>query len=139
VHQWIRASYATNQLLIAAHVGTDEKTGLWIAPLENASLAIRVVPIGRYVFWVIRNVGAALYAITDLDAPRRRIVRATLGAPTPDSWKTIVPEGEGVIDGARLVQSKLVVRRFIDLGHTLSVYDLEGTIHSAVGCAVTLR
>jgi prolyl oligopeptidase len=129
VHQWIRASYTTNQLLIAAHVGTDEKTGLWIAPLENASLAIRVIPMGRYSFWVIRNVGAALYAITDLDAPKRRIVRATLGAPTPNNWKTIVPEGEGVIDGARLVRDKLVVRRFIDLGHTLSVYDLEGTKH----------
>jgi prolyl oligopeptidase len=78
VHQWIRPSYATNQLLIHAHVGTDEKNGLWIAPLENASLAIRVVPIGRYSFWVIRNAGPALYAITDLDAPKRRVVRARL-------------------------------------------------------------
>ena len=135
VHQWIRPSYATNQLLIHAHVGTDERNGLWIAPLENASLAIRVVPIGRYSFWVIRNLGPALYAITDLDAPKRRIVRATLGAPSPDSWKTIVPEGKGVIDGARLVRDKLVVRRLIDLGHTLSFYDLEGTKHADIPVA----
>jgi len=103
--------------------------------LENASLAIRVVPIGRYSFWVIRNLGPALYAITDLDAPKRRIVRATLGAPSPDSWKTIVPEGKGVIDGARLVRDKLVVRRLIDLGHTLSFYDLEGTKHADIPVA----
>jgi prolyl oligopeptidase len=135
VHQWIRPSYATNQLLIHAYVGTDEKNGLWIAPLENASLAIRVVPIGRYSFWVIRNAGPALYAITDLDAPKRRVVRATLGAPSPDSWKTIVPEGEGVIDGARLVRDKLVVLRLIDLGHTLGIYDLEGTKHADIPTA----
>jgi prolyl oligopeptidase len=84
---------------------------------------------------VIRNIGAALYAITELDAPRRRIVRATLGAPSPESWKTIVPEGEGVIDGARLVRDKLVVRRLIDLGHTLSIYDLEGNKQSDIPIA----
>jgi prolyl oligopeptidase len=126
VGMWLRPSYTTNQLFIQARTGTDRKAGLWIAPLENASLAIRVLGMGRCSFWLIRNVGAALYAVTDLDAPKGRIVRMTLGNPAPDAWKTIVSESDGVIDNCTMVGNRLLVRHFKDLGHKLSIYDLEG-------------
>jgi prolyl oligopeptidase len=122
----LRASYSTNQLFIHARTGTDRKAGLWIAPLENASLAIRLLGMGRASFWVIRNVGASIYAVTDLDAPKGRIVRMTLGNPVPEAWKTIVPESDGVIDGCTMAGNRLLVRHFKDLSHQLSIYDLEG-------------
>jgi prolyl oligopeptidase len=126
VGMWLRPSYTTNQLFISARTGTDRKSGLWIAPMENAGLAIRLLGMGRAGLWVFRNAGAAIYAVTDLDAPKGRIIRMTLGNPAPDAWKTILPEGDGVIDHAIMASNRLLVRHFKNLGHTLTIYDAEG-------------
>lgn len=128
----LRRSYATNQLMVSAASGTDEKRGYWVGPLVNAALLTMLVPIGRSSFWPFRNNVAAHYAATDLEAPRGRVVRMFQGDPRPGSWQTIVPESDGVIDGATITGNRLLVRRFKDLGHQLAIYDLEGKKQSDV-------
>ena len=132
VFMTLRASYPTNQLMVTARIGTDQKAGFWVGPLLDATLLTLLVPMGRSSFWPIRNNGAVHFAVTDLDAPRGRIVRLIQGDPRPGGWQTIVPESDGVIDGATLVGANLVVRRFKDLGHKLAIYDLEGKLQADV-------
>ena len=126
LYMGISASYTTNQLFLFAGIGTDRNNGFWAGPLADAGLLTMLFPIGRASFRPIRNVGASHYAITDLDAPKGRIVRMTQGDPRTGSWQTIIPEGDGVIDGAALAGNRLVVRRFKDLGHQIAVHDLDG-------------
>jgi prolyl oligopeptidase len=136
----LRRSYATNQLMVSAASGTDEKRGYWVGPLADARLLNMMVPIGLASFWPFRNNIAAHFAVTDRDAPRGRIVRVFQGDPRPGSWQTIVPEAaDGVIDGATIAGTRLVVRRFKDLGHQLSIYDLEGKKQSDVEVPGTTR
>lgn len=135
----LRRSYATNQLLVSAGTGTDEKRGYWVGPLTDASLLTMLAPIGRSAFWPFRNDGGAHYAVTDLDAPRGRVVRLIQGDPRPASWQNIAPEDAGVIDGATVAAGRLLVRRFKDLGHQLSIYDLDGMKQSEVEIDGTVR
>jgi prolyl oligopeptidase len=135
----LRRSYATNQLMVSAGTGTDEKRGYWVGPLVDARLLSMMVPIGLGSFWAFRNNLATHFASTDLNAPRGRIVRVIQGDPRPGSWQTIVPESDGVIDGATISGSRLLVRRFKDLGHQLAIYDLEGKKQSDVAIDGTLR
>ncbi len=139
VFMQLRRSYATNQLMVSAWVGTDDKRGYWVGPLTNAGLLTMLVPIGRSSFWPFRNNGAAHFAATDLDAPRGRIVRIIQGDPYPRGWQTIVPEADGVIDNATIIANRLIVRRFKDLGHQLSIYDLEGKPQADVAIDGTVR
>jgi prolyl oligopeptidase len=128
----LRRSYATNQLMVSAASGTDEKRGYWVGPLADARLLSMMVPIGLASFWPFRNNIAAHFAATDRDAPRGRIVRVFQGDPRPGSWQTIVPEAaDGVIDGATIAGTRCCAR-FKDLGHQLSIYDLEGKKQSDV-------
>ena len=104
------------------------------------ALLTMMVPIGLASFWPFRNNLAAHFAVTDLNAPRGRIVRVIQGDPRPGGWQTIVPEAaDGVIDGATISGSRLLVRRFKDLGHQLSIYDLEGKKQSDVEIDGTVR
>lgn len=139
----LRRSYATNQLMVSAGTGTDEKRGYWVGPLTNAPLLFMLVPMGLASFWAFRNNMAAHFAATDLNAPRGRIVRIIQGDPRPNSWLTVVPEeasaDAGVIDGATITANRLVVRRFKYLGHQLSIYDLEGKKQSDVAIEGTAR
>jgi prolyl oligopeptidase len=135
----LRRSYATNQLMVSAGTGTDEKRGYWVGPLGDATLLTMLVPIGRSSFWPFRNNVATHFAVTDLEAPRSRIVRIIQGDPRPGGWQTVVPEETGVIDNATITANRLIVRRFKDLGHQLSIYDLDGKKQSDVAIDGTVR
>ena len=54
-------------------------------------------------------VGDRLVGTTTLDAPRGRVVTADLAAPTPDRWRTVVPEADDVIEGVAVTRSSLLV------------------------------
>lgn len=128
----LRAIYATNLLMVTARIGTDERIGVWAGPMLEPSDLKPMVPMGLASFNIVQSLGNTHYAITDHEAPRGRIVRVSQTDPKPSSWQTIVPESDALIDGATIVSSKLLVRSFKDLGHQLTIHDLEGRRESRV-------
>jgi len=66
------------------------------------------------------------YVRTDYQAPNGRILKAMPGGVAPEAWKTVVPEGKDVIDGANIVGGKLFVHRLHDVRSETSIYTLEG-------------
>ncbi|MFS8585527.1 MAG: S9 family peptidase, partial [Acidimicrobiia bacterium] len=54
-------------------------------------------------------VGDRLVGTTTLDAPRGRVVAAPLDAPTPEHWRTVVPESDDVVEGVAVTAGSLLV------------------------------
>jgi len=90
-------------LLVSASVGTAPRTDVWIAPLHGADgrldrgallrPAFREVAVGldaETAAWVGRD--GRLYARTDLDAPRGRLVVADPHEPGIEHWSTLLAE-----------------------------------------------
>ncbi|PIE50403.1 MAG: S9 family peptidase [Flavobacteriales bacterium] len=46
---------------------------------------------------IIANKGSVFYAITDLDAPNKKIISFDIQNPNPKHWKTILPETNNVL------------------------------------------
>jgi prolyl oligopeptidase len=68
-----------------------------------------------------------LFMRTDHQAPKGRIVAVDLASPGAASWRTVVPEGEDVIDGFSEIGGDLYVtfvRR--DVSHGIQRYSLTG-------------
>jgi prolyl oligopeptidase len=57
-------------------------------------------------FTVVRD---RLVGHTTLDAPRGRVITAQLRAPTPERWRTVVPESDDVIQGIAVTDHSLLV------------------------------
>ena len=80
--------------------------------------------------WV-QIAGGRIYAVTNLGAPRGRVVSAALDHPQADQWETIVPESEGltgaVIEGAVIAGDSLVVSSTEHAVSRLRRYQLDGT------------
>ena len=72
-------------------------------------------------------VGDRLYAVTNLDAPRGRVVTADLTKPQAEDWKTIVPESSAVIDGAVVAGGRLIVASAEHAVSRLHHYALDGS------------
>jgi prolyl oligopeptidase len=71
-------------------------------------------------------VGERLYAVTNLGAPRGRVVAADLVRPQAEHWETIVPESSAVIDGAVVAGGRLVVASAEHAVSRLHHYALDG-------------
>jgi prolyl oligopeptidase len=78
----------------------------------------------------IRN---QLYIITDLGAPRYRIVQIDLSDPGRDHWKEIVPESKNLLEDAAVVGGKLVVKYLVDAKNRLTVFGLDGKREREIG------
>ena len=74
--------------------------------------------------WVVRG---RLYAVTNLDAPRGRVVSADLDQPEAGSWETIVPESEAVIESAVVAGDILLVSSAEHAVSRLHRYGLDGS------------
>jgi prolyl oligopeptidase len=74
--------------------------------------------------------GGRIYAVTNLNAPRGRVVSAALDRPQADAWQTIVPESDGptgaVLEGAVVAGDALVVSSTEHAVSRLRRYGLDG-------------
>ena len=77
-------------------------------------------------FSFIGNDGAKLYFLTDLDAPAKRIVTLDAATPGRENAKEIVAKGEGTIDGASILDGRLIVQSLVDVLPHVRLFDLAG-------------
>jgi len=72
-------------------------------------------------------VGDRLYAVTNLDAPRGRVVSVAVDAPEAERWTTIVPESSAVVEAAVVAGEWLLVASSEHAVSRLHRYRLDGT------------
>jgi prolyl oligopeptidase len=71
-------------------------------------------------------VGDHLFVITDLDAPKYRLLEIDLTNPGRDHWREIIPESKDLLEDAAVVGGKLVVKYLVDAKNRLTVFGLDG-------------
>ncbi len=82
-------------------------------------------------FYAIEVIGEKLYAFTNVDAPRGRIVELNtnnLDAP----WKDVIPQKSEVLENTTLVGGKLFLTYMKDANHKSYVYNLDGSLYDEV-------
>ena len=91
-------------------------------------------------FTVVRD---RLVGHTTLEAPRGRVITAPLRSPTPEHWRTVVPESDDVIQGVAVTERSLLVastRAAVSRLHhlPLPLERAEGSTAPAVGPPVEI-
>ena len=130
VYLRVQTSLETRLLKITASSGSSEKTGYYIAPLEEPRNVTEIFPLGVAWFWPIESFGATHYALTDLDAPKGRLVRIDEADFKPDRWHTVIAESEQTLDFAKVFTNRLVVKHLDNLDSRISVRNLNGRVLS---------
>ncbi len=73
-----------------------------------------------------------LYMLTNANAPRYRVVAVDLRDPRPPAWRTVVPEGDAVIEIAAVAGGRLYVVSMRDAHSELHSYALDGSDRRAI-------
>ena len=114
-------------LVISVWRGTDPTNRVYVADLTGGLGAARVRPLldaadARYE--LIAGVDGRLYLLTDLDAPRGRVV--AIDVADPGELREVIPEGSDALETVRLVGERLAAISLHDAHHRLAIFETDG-------------
>ncbi len=133
---WPQVSDDDRWLFVTIERGTESNCRLWAIRQEVVGARVRIgkpirlVDEATHEWRVIDAVDDVAYVITDLDAPRSRIVAIDL--PASEERRTLVlreilPQGDAQIADAVIAGDHLVVETLEDATPVLRRYRLDGT------------
>jgi len=121
-------------LFIYMYNGAASKNVLYYAELgqpKNPDIGAKIKPLytaNDASYDPIGTDGDTIYLQTTNDAPKGKVVAAKFSDPSIDHWKTIVPEGKGVIQSAQMSDGKIVVENMIVAKNKVHIYDTNGKL-----------
>jgi prolyl oligopeptidase len=66
--------------------------------------------------------------VTDLNAPRYRIIAIDVNKPERKNWVEVIPEKKSVISNAQIINNHFVIVYTEDVKHKIEIYTLGGEI-----------
>jgi prolyl oligopeptidase len=115
-------------LVLSISRGTDPQNQVLVRETTAAGDAPFTELVGDFEnqFWFLGNEGTKFFFLTDLDAPKKRIVTMDIGQPGRDHVTQIVPESEATLDGATMLSGRLVGQYMVDVLSEVDLFDLTG-------------
>ena len=112
---------------VVVHIseGTDPDTRLWVFPITSDGFGepVKVVDSFADEITFVRMSGDALVLRTDRDAPRGRVVLASLDGQFTD----LIPEGPDTLQAVRGTAAGLATLTLVDAQPVLTLYALDGS------------
>ncbi|MBZ6379114.1 S9 family peptidase [Pacificimonas flava] len=119
-------------LIIYSSEGTDERYQVHVIDLASDDLAPVTLIGARENNWAYAgNRGSEIYFLTNLDAPRQRVVRLDMSDPAAQPVQ-IVGQDDAVLEQAALKRDTLVLAYLSDVKSELRTFALDGTPLGAV-------
>lgn len=124
-------------LIVSINKGTAPENRLWFLPLNQPNptpapaqapanfIKLLDTPDASYSF--IDNVGSTFYILTNLNAPRSKIIAIDLAHPERAAWKTILPEGPDALASVSTVNNQFVVTTLHDAWNQVKLFNLDGS------------
>src|SRR6059036_2913962 len=99
-------------------LGTDRRNRVYYLDLKDAKRprvtgnVVRLLDDFDASFAFVGNDGPVFYFLTDLDAPRKRVVaidtRHREGGRGRTQWREVIPQGDDVLEGVQIVHDTFV-------------------------------
>lgn len=110
-------------LVITTYEGTDARYEIILQDLREGSPP-RCLITGLEHAWILAGAsGDLLYFVTDLDAPRYRVVSVD---PANSRLREVIGESADTIADASIHGGRLIVHRLVDVQSVVHSYDLDG-------------
>jgi prolyl oligopeptidase len=126
----LETSHDGHWLAVTVSLGTAPRTDCYLAELRGPggqeAPAWRTMQEGVDAqAWPILSRGGDLYLVTDLDAPRRRLVVADPARPDASTWRDLLPEDPdgAVLEGVALTADRLVALRSRHAVSEVAIHD----------------
>ncbi|MBB6097673.1 prolyl oligopeptidase [Deinobacterium chartae] len=115
-------------LVVHVWVGTDPRNRLFYRDLEAGGEMVELIPDLEAAYGFVANRGSTLYLISNLEAPRQRLIAVDLTAPGRENWRTVIPEREDVLQVVSAAGDEFLALHLRDASHRLTRYGYGGEL-----------
>jgi prolyl oligopeptidase len=120
-----------NYLIISVWRGTDPKNLLFYKDLRDPnSPVVELIREFEANYSFVGNDGSRFWLLTDLNAPRRRLVAIDLD--NPGQVQEVIPEAEETLQGVSLINNQFVAFYLKDAHTQIKTFALDGTYLGAI-------
>ncbi len=113
-------------------LGTDRRNRVYYLDLKDARRpkvtgeVVRLLDDFDASYAFVGNDGPVFYLLTDLDAPRKRVIAIDTRHPERARWREIIPQGPDVLDGIQIIHDTFVANYMHDASSRLRLFTLAG-------------
>jgi len=118
--------------ILSVWLGTDRRNRVYYLDLRDARRprvtgdVVRLLDDFDASYGFIGNDGPVFYFVTDLDAPRKRVVAIDTRHPERARWREIIPQGDDVIELVSIIHDTFVTSYLHDAHSRLRLFGLDG-------------
>ncbi|PYP43803.1 MAG: S9 family peptidase [Gemmatimonadetes bacterium] len=115
-------------------LGTDRRNRVYYLDLKDARRpkvtgeVVRLLDDFDASYAFVGNDGPVFYFLTDLQAPRKRVIAIDTRHPERARWREIIPQGPDVLDGIHIIHDTFVANYMHDASSRLRLFTLEGRL-----------
>jgi prolyl oligopeptidase len=120
-------------LIIAVWQGTEVRNRLFYRDLQAGSEVIELIPDLEAEYTFVGNDGPVFYFLTNLDAPRRRVIAIDTNQPAKENWITLIPQTTDTLEAVGMVNHQFICLYLQDAHHVLKRYERDGSFLGEIG------
>jgi prolyl oligopeptidase len=128
---WIGAHVTENDrylLILVGHGVPAKRMDIYAKDLRTPGAPILEMIHGIGNRFEPENYDDDLYVKTDYEADNYRVIKLNMNKPSPENWKTVVPESKDAISEMSIVGGKLFVTGLHDVVTQTRIYSLDGKL-----------
>jgi len=118
--------------VLTVWLGTDRRNRVYYRDLKSAKRptvkgdVVRLLDDFDASYGFVGNDGPVFYFLTDLDAPRKRVIAIDTRHPERARWRELIAQGQDVLEGIQIIHDTFVANYMHDAASRLRLYALDG-------------
>ena len=107
------------------------RTDVYLHDLRSGADPLPLV-VGAPARFRTRWVDGEIYLLTNLDAPRNRVVAVRPEAPDPSQWREVIPEGEDLLTGYQFIGDDIYADYLHNVSSRVVRYGPDGVLKGEI-------
>src|SRR2546429_6490379 len=113
-------------------LGTDRRNRVYYFDLKDPKHprvtgdVVRLLDDFDASYAFVGNDGPVFYFLTDLNAPRKRVIAVDTRHPERARWREVIPQGPDVLEEVHIIHDVFVTSAMHDAASRLRLYGLDG-------------
>ncbi len=118
--------------IVHVWLGTDRRNRVYYLDLGDPKHPRVTGPVVRLLddfdasYGVVGNDGPVFYLLTDLDAPRKRVIAIDIRHPERARWREVIPQSGDVLESVHIIHDTFVANYLHDAHSRLRLFALDG-------------
>ncbi len=107
--------------------GTDRRNGIYLRSMESDGEFTHLVEDSEAKFAYVGNDKSTFYFLTNLDAPRGRVIAIDIENPDREHWVEIIPQEPDALEEVKLINQHFILFKKHHAHSKISIHTLDGS------------